>query len=398
MDNYSINKFMEAEYKQISEAHFNVSQRITSFFQYMLAIYGAPLFLLSIDVGNVKNTKSIIFIFISIIGFFVSMYVNQLRCESLLYANSINSIRNYFFNECNIDINFQNNYSVLPIQKRKPSFVDTFQFIWIILTASLVNAGYFTYGVTSLTFYSLDLIVTCFIFLAFFIIQYLIYLYITVVTESGQNFYRHRIGVDIDGVLNLHEKQFCTYINRNKGINLASSQITNIPVRKIPGLGISRSDEQKIFNDRDYWIEMPVDEKASEVIRDIKNILGYEIEIYTWRAWKGVKGNYFNIKKITKKWLKDHHINYDEIYFEHGNVDIPITLNQALHKSRFSYASNRRLKFFVEDEIDKAIKLSHICKYVFLIDHLYNQDKNIPVNVIRVASWEEIYEYLKILN
>jgi hypothetical protein len=144
----AFSNFINKEYSTIANAHFNVSQRITSFFQYMLAIYAAPLVLFNSNIKIDDTIKGIVFIFISFIGFFVCMYANQLRCESLLYSRTVNATRAYSYDMSNNII--LEKYQVLPIQKNKPPFIDHFQFIWIVLTAAVTNAGYFIYGIMQL--------------------------------------------------------------------------------------------------------------------------------------------------------------------------------------------------------------------------------------------------------
>lgn len=51
------------------------------------------------------------------------------------------------------------------------------------------------------------------------------------------------------------------------------------------------------------------------------------------------------------------------------------------------------ISFFVEDETEKAKKLAQICDIVFLIDQPYNQEE-LPENIIRVTSWERLYQEL----
>lgn len=74
------------------------SQKITSFFQYALLIFSAPLALLTLENIN-KALLGIIFLFIGVVGYFVMIYLNQLRAEYLLYARSINQIRKNMYND-----------------------------------------------------------------------------------------------------------------------------------------------------------------------------------------------------------------------------------------------------------------------------------------------------------
>ena len=91
---------------------------------------------------------------------------------------------------------------------------------------------------------------------------------------------------------------------------------------------------------------------------------------------------------------------------ERGNENIVYA--RGRYENRFNYARRKRIRFFVEDDWTKAIKLSYVCDVVFLIDHPYNQavegDRskhadasiigNLPANVVRVTSWLELKKIL----
>ena len=57
-------------------------------------------------------------------------------------------------------------------------------------------------------------------------------------------------------------------------------------------------------------------------------------------------------------------------------------------------SKDKLIRAFVEDDFDKAKRLADICEVVFLIEHPYNKG-SLPMNVIRVRSWEEVYHYLR---
>lgn len=461
--------FFNKEYSKITDAHFNVSQRITSFFQYMLAIYAAPLILFNENIKIGVALKGIVFIFIAFVGFFVCMYVNQLRCESLLYARAVNAMRSYSYDKYAKIDDRDERYQVLPIQNLKPSFVDTYQFIWIVLTASIINAGYFVYGISSLKEVFKSFVYECFsksrfipvngaelfpdvfetillflILIAIGILQIKLYYMFTRRVEFGLNMYKQRIGIDIDGVIADHEKQFCklynSKFNDGKKAKISPDQITQIPVHKIDGLKISDDQEKTIFNDENYWIYMPEIKDASKIIEKIHNTFGLDVYIFSWRDWGKKRSEHclktFDIKKTTNKWLMNraiYHKNffkkqyqkyilkilekfnlencdyyknietkkylYKKLYLEKGNYNLPVGIKSSLYKNRFFYSQKWRIKYFVEDEVSKAIKLSSICKYVFLINHKYNESYNdLPFNVIRVYSWSEIYDKIKDLG
>ena len=113
-----------------------------------------------------------------------------------------------------------------------------------------------------------------------------------------------------------------------------------------------------------------------------------------------------SIRYITRYWLRSRGIAFDSLLVERGNENIVYA--RGRYENRFNYARRKRIRFFVEDDWIKAIKLSYVCDVVFLIDHPYNQaaesdhskhsDASIigklPANVVRVTSWLELKKIL----
>lgn len=108
--------------------------------------------------------------------------------------------------------------------------------------------------------------------------------------------------------------------------------------------------------------------------------------------------DYMNpIKDITKLWLRKHGFEYDWLMVEKGSDDVSDP--QGHIRNRFYESRRKRIKFFVEDDIRKAVKLAYICDIVFLLDQPYNQcTEGVPNNVIRVKSWDEIYKKVRALS
>lgn len=223
---------------------------------------------------------------------------------------------------------------------------------------------------------------------------------LTKFSEANFRFYKHIIGIDIDGVLNCHKEQFVYIYNVlvDKG-EIQAPKITLNDIKTIPvhdAGDIKETDERKVFYIADYWRTMPSANNAAKIVEEtLKNKFGYKVHIFTSRDWKPKDFNNkeYSIKKVTKKWLKDNSFKWNKLKFEKGNWDKPISINTALYRNRFYLSAKRKIEFFIEDEPEKARRLSHICRYVLLIDHPYNkEDKNnpYPYNVIRVNNWNEI--------
>ena len=150
MTNKNITDFFLKEYESIVKAHFNSSEKVTSFFRYVLIIYSAAIFLLinsSDKIDKYYSIKPWFFIIIAILGFFILNYLIQLRNESILYARTLNGIRRYFY-DLYFDKEFfiSRQYNVLPLQTQKPSFWDKEQFIWIFSTLVTINCSFAALG------------------------------------------------------------------------------------------------------------------------------------------------------------------------------------------------------------------------------------------------------------
>jgi hypothetical protein len=52
-------------------------------------------------------------------------------------------------------------------------------------------------------------------------------------------------------------------------------------------------------------------------------------------------------------------------------------------------------RFFVEDDVANAIRLSASYETVFLMSQAYNLDVSLPPRVERVASWNEVLERVR---
>lgn len=414
--------FYEQEFKLIAEAHFNVSQRITSFFQYMLLIYSAPLVLLTNKLTITDDSvKGPIFIFISIIGLFVLMYMSQLRCESLLYARTENGIRSFCYDQYRVkvkevDYKTFEKYRVLPIQKMLPSYNDNYQFIWIILSISLIDSGYLIYGLFQLkstlrhaivfTFFNnsnvelidnrIECLLAITVLVIFILLHILLEAKLTKKLEAGLNIYKHRVGIDIDGVLNKHEQQFSKVYTKIKNKPLDPETIKTLPVR-YSNIGVTEPEERDVFGQKEYWIDMPPADDISKV-KDLHEMLGYELYIFTWRDWGQGK---FDIKGLTKTWLNKYIDKkvLKKITFEEGNIDHPVGINKHLYMNRFYLSKKYKIKYFIEDELPKALKLSQICNFVILINHKYNEvDDQLPYNIIRVNNLDEAFTKIKDLG
>ena len=453
--NEKFDKFQLEEYKNISQAHFKTSETISIFFRYYLLIMSIPILVAGffIQSGNIINYLeeyfqicAILFFIISIIGCCMLGWIIVLRMDGVLYARTVNGVRKYFYSKINKDFEKIVKSKILPHATTKPPYFEPFFFGPVIFCFAIINATYFSFGYAIFRFNGVikeisEKLLTLSPIIFFFIFMLLQILLYYAFSHNREFSYLKSsiIGVDIDGVLNKHREKFCEILKKNTGKDLLPENITEIPVYENLKLNISREDEKKVFNDPEYWVNMPRIDGAIETLNKIKNLFHLNVFIFTYRDWPELKneGNYIkknwnenvrsyytrlglnslikrveildfsifkkNINKITRCWLYENGIEFSrsfkkqnndiKLIIEKGNEEI--TNPSQMFKNRFYESSKNNIKFFVEDDLKKAIKLSYICDFIFLLDYPYNQEKNLPNNVFRMKSWEEIYKKIR---
>jgi len=248
------------------------------------------------------------------------------------------------------------------------------------------------------------------------------------------------LGVDIDGVLNKHREQFCLVLEERTSKQLTADSIIRIPVHEIPNCNVSAEDERAVFNWPSYWTQMPEVESVGEVVKKIRNELGFDIWIFTHRPWprpewyRKERADEYRvaweeascwsqyamarsvrrlekwlgdrwipevlgsrpIRSLTKTWLREKEIPYEKLIIERGNTDSRDPLFAT--RNRFVISARKEIRAFVEDDLNKARRLADVCEVVFLVDQPYNQllgGELLPKNVIRVKEWMDIYVYLR---
>jgi uncharacterized HAD superfamily protein len=430
--------YLLEEYSNISKAHFKTIETFTSFFRYYLILMAIPISVISLFKES-KNESIItllmplipwVYFVISFVGISIMLYIIHLRFDAILYARTINSIRKYFYDGSSSPIDDKIRLRVLPQSPYIPDYHEIGYFWPVIFTFGFIDSLYFYYGLIS--FYKSVWMVFILPFV-YLILHFLLYYENAEYRETGY-LRSHIIGIDIDGVLNDHREHFCNLLKRKTGKVVEKDKITIIPVHECPGLGVVREDENKVFNDPEYWIKMPLLQDVSEVLRKIKNQFNFKLYIFSHRPWPNItnleenerrayinnwkkslelfykksKGKmyyffFFNpfqnhhsyIRTITKLWLSENKIKFNKLIIEKGNEDIEDP--QGHIRNRFYIARKRKIKFFIEDDHLKAKKLSYICDIVFLLKQPYNSPSgfHLPNNVIVVDSWKDLYNKIK---
>ncbi len=447
-------EFLIAEYNNIAQAHFNTVNSISEFFKHYIVIVSLPIsaaviFLKPAELkasGILEFLKkhplvhAMLFTCLVLIGLSVLAYIINLRSDAILYARTVNGIRKYFSDSSGLNLEDEIRFRVLPKWTHFPRYTEPYYFLFVVLTFAIVGTVYFVAG-----WYFYWWVNSWPIGLNFWLLIGLcpwthLFLYAWLGRHREREYLRgHIIGVDIDGVLNDHRQHFVQVLERRTGKKMDARLITRIPVHEIPGGDVTEEDEHAVFNWPSYWVDMPPLTGAAEIVKRLRNLHGYKIWIFThrgwpqpityppghenecWKAWQKVswwaipsRWNFVGaaekrlgewgipgfiggrpILKITKGWLRGHGFKYNRLIVERGNTNTTDPL--ILTRNRFLTSQERKIRVFVEDDPIKARKLADICEVVFLIDHPYNQagSARLPMNVVRVQSWQEIHEFLK---
>lgn len=469
---HEFREYLGTEYRHIAEAHFRTIEAISSFFRYYLLIMSLPITLLALSIGISSQSEKIleailglgpllsaVLIVISGVGFCVLIYIINLRMDAVLYARTINSIRKHFYDEPAMDINRKLRMRILPQTHSQPPYLEHVYFLPVVLSFALFDTFYLFWGLAiagggitaEITFQSIKW--WAWLALIYIGIHYLAYRLCARHRETSY-LKSYAIGVDIDGVLNEHRQHFCSLLQEKTGISLKPEEISTIPLHDCPALQVSREDEKGVFNDPRYWSEMKPVKDAAHNLNRLRN-MNLKVYIFSHRAWPNTFGmnsqdkseihqqwrsqaseliekacgknslsglwqkarlklNFRtgSIEELTRCWLRLNNFVWDKLTIERGNEDVADP--QGHFRNRFYIARKRRIKFFVEDDLEKGVKLAYICDVVFLLDQPYNQNlpdkcnrcehdckldkKYIPDNVKRVKSWDDIYRYIRMLS
>lgn len=194
-----------------------------------------------------------------------------------------------------------------------------------------------------------------------------------------------RIGIDIDGVLN-SQYNFCIEYGTKFCSEMGKYHLENINAMDTTDMfGWSENIAHQFWNK--YRIELAVNLKAksfaSEIIKRLKSD-GNKIYIITARKnnddW--YPDNLCEVEKLTKKWLKENNILYDEIYF---NV-----------KDKGDFCKNNHIDIMIDDE-PKNINSLMGKTQIIIFDYPYNRNKEYS-NILRAYSWYDIYNKIKLLS
>ena len=187
-----------------------------------------------------------------------------------------------------------------------------------------------------------------------------------------------RIGIDIDNVIsNFNEMLLETYLIHDK--ELRNTGIIN-PNAKYIRTGMfdwSNEEELSFYKDNIEGIakKLKVKEKAKEYIDRLHND-GHLIYIITGRD----NGEYSEPYNMTKKWLDENNIYYDNLI---------LTDAYDIHAKSLECLKND-IDIMIDDSVRICSDLITSGITTILTDTPYNR----KINIKRVKNWEEFYEFV----
>ena len=187
-----------------------------------------------------------------------------------------------------------------------------------------------------------------------------------------------RIGIDIDNVIsNFNEMLLETYLIHDK--ELRNTGIIN-PNAKYIRTGMfdwSNEEELSFYKDNIEGIakKLKVKEKAKEYI-DRLHSDGHLIYIITGRD----NGEYSEPYNMTKKWLDENNIYYDNLI---------LTDAYDIHAKSLECLKND-IDIMIDDSVRICSDLITSGITTILMDTPYNR----KININRVKNWEEFYEFV----
>ena len=184
-----------------------------------------------------------------------------------------------------------------------------------------------------------------------------------------------KIAIDLDDTITNSSDVFVKYAKQYNKIEGIEYKInTNELDQK---LAFGWNDKNKKEFKEEYLpkviMEAVPNENTIKVLKKIQNS-GNQIIIMTARNNKEIK----NVEELTKKWLKDNKIPYDELLIN--------------CQDKGKACSKYKVEVFIDDNINNCISVYDKLKIpVFLYSTRYNKSEK-AIGVYRISNWEELSE------
>lgn len=178
---------------------------------------------------------------------------------------------------------------------------------------------------------------------------------------------KRKIAIDIDGVISDFVDEFSKIVWTKYHKKLTEKQILQHDLYKV--LGIEKDEAITLIKEtlsRDLKLQRGAAESINELSKSHEIIL--------------ITGRPKNTLIKTRKWLADHKVKYDHLYF----------LNEGC-KHEFE----KELDVVIDDHLEEIIKWVGIVPLIIVFDHPWNKCLNVRENFVRAHNWKEVLEIIK---
>lgn len=172
------------------------------------------------------------------------------------------------------------------------------------------------------------------------------------------------LATDLDGCISDHDGHLCEWAARILGQQYTPATLPH------PSPETARLF-RPVFEQADYWHDMPPMPKAAYWMRRLIHD-GVTVNVHTFRPRYGG----LRLPAITMRWLRRWCVPYWVLSM------------LTLDTDRYDMAGD----VFLEDSPTHAQALAERGKRVLLMHHPYNENVAMPAGVVRVASWQEVYD------
>ncbi len=193
-----------------------------------------------------------------------------------------------------------------------------------------------------------------------------------------------KIGIDIDDVLAEFITPLLEYTNSLYNINLRVEEINSYGLRKF--WKCSKEEElnrlEKFYKTNKFNNNIKPLKGAQEGVKKLKEN-GDELYLISSRPNK--------LHENTAKWIEKHYWNkFSGLYLTNQS-----SLNGISNK-KSEVCKCLDIEIMIEDSIENAIDCASEVEKILLLDYTWNQENDLPKNIKRVYSWDDITE--EILN
>lgn len=188
------------------------------------------------------------------------------------------------------------------------------------------------------------------------------------------------IGFDLDDVLLNFSDALREHMNRKYNKNVQREEITTFFVEE--AFDISPKDARETIDDfffhEDHLMAAPVHGSQEVIGRLSKN---NNLHIVTAKP--------DILDSVTKGWLKEHFPDkFEVVYFANWFSGGHEESKKKRKKSEICIECGTEI--FIDDSLETAADVSSVGIPVLLFNTPWNQRENLPDNVTRVYSWEEV--------